>query len=211
MWTAPIDGLTAAFSALTLRADQDVQLAPEVVQVLQGYGLLPAGHDGSLTLTLKIKAWGPSIEYAAHDLLIAAEYARTRTDYENKDEPQLDPVIFSDTGGKPPYPEKAEAYYAMASYRVTSWFTPGVYYSVNKKLGLPNRRDRHTHDLAVFVRYDLNDHWLLKLEGHYINGTSNLDGKLNGLTTSSGQGDDRRLHELTRIWGAFLVKTTAYF
>lgn len=210
LWSTPIEGLSAAFSGLGLRLDQDALLTPDVVAILQENALLPPDHNGLITLTLRIRAWAASVEYAAHDLLLAAEYSRTHTDYESS-EPQLDALIFQADGGKPPYPARAEAYYAMASYRVTSWFTPGAYYSVNKKLDLPPRRDRHTYDLAAFVRYDLNQHWLLKLEGHYMNGTSNLDARLNDLTNEDGQGDERQLHKLTRIWGAFLIKTTAYF
>jgi hypothetical protein len=56
--------------------------------------------------------------------------------------------------------------------------------------------------VAATLRFDINSHWLVKLEVHYMRGTAALSSPLN---------DGRRLVDLTRTWGLFLVKTTAYF
>jgi predicted porin len=137
-------------------------------------------------------------------LLVAAEYSRTHLDYETN-EPGLDPLLFEETMG-PPYPRHDTNYYAMVSYRVTDWFTPGVYYSSTRPYEeLPREQHRYRRDFAAFVRYDLNAHWLLKLEGHYFDGTAGLDPELNDLD------GEEQLDTLKRRWGAFLVKTTGYF
>jgi hypothetical protein len=58
------------------------------------------------------------------------------------------------------------------------------------------------HDFAGTLRFDVNAHWLVKLEGHFMHGTAGLDPTLN---------DNRSLDALTRNWAVFLAKTTAYF
>ena len=96
-----------------------------------------------------------------------------------------------------------ERMYAMAAYRVTSWLQPGVYYSllypnVDDRKG----RDAYARDAAATLRFDINAYWLVKLEAHYMVGTAALNARLNGGTP---------LDELTRVWGLFMIKTTAYF
>ncbi len=96
-----------------------------------------------------------------------------------------------------------ERAYAMASYRVTKWFQPGIYYSIY----FPDTRDRsgrenYQSDGALTLRYDVNSHWLLKLEGHYMVGTAALTPALN---------DNAPLSALDENWGVFLAKTTALF
>jgi hypothetical protein len=134
-----------------------------------------------------------SIEYSAHDLLLSAEYSRFIGEFESRIPVLLTPHIVN------------ERYYVMASYRVNSWFTPGVYYSAY----YPNKddksgRDKYQHDVAATVRYDLLANWILKLEGHFMHGTAALveDRSLN---------DGREAKDLAPTWGVFLIKTTAYF
>jgi hypothetical protein len=147
-----------------------------------------------------------SIEYSAHDLLLASEYSRWW-------------VSLNSTVPSFSVPETvSERFYLMAAYHVTPWFTPGAYYSlmfgnVDDRKGNhapygtppgtpPLERGAYQHDLALSLRYDLNAFWLLKLEGHYMHGTAGLNSALNG---------NQPLSSLTEDWGVFLVKTTAYF
>jgi hypothetical protein len=96
-----------------------------------------------------------------------------------------------------------ERYYAMASYRFLPWFTPGLYYSAYyEDIDHRERRDKHQHDIAATLRFDLNSFWLLKLEAHVMRGTAALDQALNG---------GKELKDLERNWALFLIKTTAYF
>jgi hypothetical protein len=133
-----------------------------------------------------------SLEYAANDLLLATEYGRWWAHVESSV-----PAVVPETE------TINERFYFMASYRIAPWFTPGAYYS----LFFPDTTDRegrdaYQHDVALTLRYDLNPHWILKLEGHYMNGTASLSSALNG---------NRPLDELKKDWGVFLAKTTAYF
>lgn len=205
-WFTPIDGLSALFSWARLRLELDANLAftQEQVEALKAAAVLSPEYSGVLALKLPATVWTASLEYTAHDLLLAAELSRSRLDYETN-EPGLDALLFMATMG-PPYPRHDMNYYVMASYRMTDWFTPGAYYSSLRKFeDLPRERHRYREDLAFFVRYDLNAHWLLKLEGHYMNGTAGLIPELNGVE------NEDELIQLTRRWGAFLIKTTGYF
>jgi hypothetical protein len=58
------------------------------------------------------------------------------------------------------------------------------------------------HDVAATLRFDINSHWLVKLEGHFMSGTAELDPSINGNVPTS---------DLQENWAVFLAKTTAYF
>jgi len=151
--------------------------------------------QGDTRIRAKIPAvlWVTSLEYAADALSLAAEYGRWHVSSTSSqpDDPSLNTTVDS------------ERAYVMAALRLNDWFEPGAYYS----LLFPNVRDRHgtgeqQHDVALTLRFDLHTHWLFKLEGHYMLGTADVDRRLNGGTA---------LDDLTRRWGAFFAKTTAYF
>jgi hypothetical protein len=132
-----------------------------------------------------------SIEYNAHDWLLAAEYSRWYTRLST-----TSPAI-------PPSATVSERGYVMVSHRLTPWFHPGTYYALH----FPNVEDRDgpsavQHDVAGTLRFDVNNHWLIKLEGHFMSGTAGLSAALN---------DGKPTNTLERNWGVFLFKTTAYF
>jgi hypothetical protein len=52
------------------------------------------------------------------------------------------------------------------------------------------------------LRFDITENWLVKLEGHYMIGTGDLNPALN---------DGKSPAVLTKEWGMVLLKTTAYF
>ena len=80
-----------------------------------------------------------------------------------------------------------EAYYVLANYRFTAWFELGTSYAVDymnkddrdgdsyKERGQPRAR-AWLKDLAVSARFDLNEYWLIKLEGHWLNGLNGVSG-----------------------------------
>jgi hypothetical protein len=65
-----------------------------------------------------------------------------------------------------------------------------------------DRRSKHLHDTALTLRFDINEHWLVKLEGHYMHGTASLSAALN---------EGRPPSQLEPNWFLFIAKTTAYF
>jgi len=178
MWETPFEGLRMGGSVQTLRLDTRLASKKTMKTV-----------DAQIPATLSVG----SIEYSAHDLLLAVEYSRWFVKADSSDA-----MIY------PPSPlVTSERAYAMMGYRATKWLQPGAYYS----LLFPNvdqrdGRENVQHDVATTLRFDINSNWLLKLEGHYMIGTAGLSPGLNGNTPPS---------KLDRTWSVFLVKTTAYF
>jgi hypothetical protein len=181
MWETPIDGLRAGGSLQALKLDMTLNLPPG--------GPLP---PGPVSLRIPAVLWVGSLEYAVHDLLLAAEYSRWAV--------RLDSELHFPGVGVRTVSERA---YAMASYRLTDWFHPGVYYALQYP-NVENRsgRDKSLHDVAATLRFDINHHWLVKLEGHFMSGTAGLNTALN---------DNKPLTQLEQNWGVFLLKTTAHF
>jgi hypothetical protein len=62
-------------------------------------------------------------------------------------------------------------WYAMASYKLTSKLTAGVYDSQNADHQAPISADRHYNEWVVSGRYDFTQFLYAKAEEHFINGT----------------------------------------
>jgi hypothetical protein len=141
-----------------------------------------------LTATQNLFTGVGSAEYSGHDLLLAAEYGRSRG------ETHYDPLLVPDAT------VTSEGGYASAAYRVKRWLQPAAFYS----LFYPNRKQREgrenvQHDLAGTLRFDINSFWIVKLEGHYMHGTASL----------AGTAEARAV--MPANWGLFVLKTTVYF
>jgi hypothetical protein len=191
MWLTPLDGLRTGASVQALRIDIDYRIDPLLLQALQAGGQVPEDFNGRFEYRLPYLLWVASIEYAAHDVLLAAEYSRWRVDY------RLKPEVLPDDH------QTSTNWYVMGSYRAAKWFSPGMYYSLSQSGAKgENTREKYQQDFAVTARYDITDNWLVKLEGHYMRGTLALDSALNG---------DQEKTELERNWAVFMVKTTAYY
>jgi hypothetical protein len=191
-WQTPLDGLRIGGTVQSLRLDWDAILTPEQLAMYQASGALPPEATNELGVRFPLTLSIASIEYSAHDVLVAAEYSQWAGDVYT----ELAPTVPFDS-------TVSERFYVMASFRAASWFSPGMYYSYIA----PRMADRsgaagEQHDVAVTARYDINDHWLVKLEGHYMHGTADLNPALNDGTPAA---------ELVPDWGLFLIKTTAYF
>lgn len=192
MYRPPLAGLQLGGSLQALRLDLDYAPPEQSLASLRTAGQLPSDFAGLVSVRIPAVLAVGSIEYAPGDLLLAAEYSRWRTHIESSL-----PVLFPDSV------KWSERFYVMASYRLNSWLVPGAYYAAM----FPNVDDRsgrqnHEHDFAATLRFDINAHWLLKAEGHFMRGTAGLSQALN---------DGARLDTLTRDWWVFLAKTTAYF
>ncbi len=192
MWLAPVAGLQLGGSVQALRLDYAYAPDATTLKVLQDQGKVASDFTGPVDGRISALLWVGSLEYTAGDLSLASEYSRWYIDSDSS----YHAIV-------PPTTETNERAYVMASYHVRPWFTPGAYYAVT----FPDTRQRHgraayQHDIAVSVRYDIGPHWLVKLEGHYMLGTANLDSALN---------DNTPRDRLPKNWGLFAIKTTAYF
>jgi hypothetical protein len=137
--------------------------------------------------------WVASAEYGVGELILTAEYSRWHTD-QRSNLPAL----------SPPLNFINERAYAMATYRLTPWLQPGAYYSLfYPDTDVRDGAANFQRDLAVTLRFDINSYWLVKLEGHYMSGTAGL---LNPLSINPPDITTADPH-----WGAFFLKTTAYF
>lgn len=188
MWETPVEGLRLGGSFQMLRLDL-FALSP-----------LAMPPNNALEYRLSAKLWLVSAEYAGHDLLVAAEYGRNHVTpwLSNIDLFPLAP------GMEAPHYTVSEKGYLMASYRVKAWLQPGAYYSVS----FPDVETRTTNrskfqlDGALTLRFDVNQYWLFRIEGHYMHGTA-------GVQTALNPGPPPT--ELSKDWFVFLAKTTAYF
>jgi hypothetical protein len=176
LWETPVDGLRLGGTLQALHLDTTGYLPNSTTISLPNQALMGVG----------------SAEYTRGDLVLSAEYSRWHSD-QGSSNPKLQGEIVS----------LSERGYAMATYRVASWLQPGAYYSVffpdvHNRAGRANRQ----FDAAATLRFDINDHWLFKLEGHYMAGTA-------GLTNPLSVGPP--LTSAARYWGVFLARTTVYF
>ncbi len=139
-----------------------------------------------------------SAEYTWDNLVISSEYKLLLTERHL----ESNSVIIS-----PEVKRDSEGYYFSASYRFTDWFELGAYYSVyypdkddkNGEKAAPNPDySAWSEDSALSVRFDINERWIFKLEGHYIDGTGLI------LNADNPDGVDKN-------WFLFAAKTTFYF
>jgi hypothetical protein len=177
MWEAPLEGLRLGGSLQVLRLDLDATL-PTV---------------GKVSVKVPAVLGVASLEYARQDLLLAAEYSRWRVEISDSSNPMV----------YPPGITTSERFYGLAAYRVAPWLQLGAYYAgLYSDVDQRGGRDHMQHDVAGTLRFDVNAHWLVKLEAHYLHGTAGVSRALN---------DNRPLNELPADWALFLAKTTAYF
>ena len=174
LWETPIEGLRLGASAQILKLNVNY-LSPGDVR---NYA------------TIFAALWMASIEYTNGPLLLAAEYSRWHTETEGTS-PTIARVAAS------------ERAHAMMNYRISEWFHPGAYYAVlYGNADVRTGRAAQQHDVALTLRFDINNYWLVKLEGHLMHGTAGLSAALNG---------GAPLATLAETWGVFLLKTTGYF
>lgn len=111
-----------------------------------------------------------SVEYIKGDWVLAAEAGQEEPTYN---------VHFL---GQPPYAylyAESKYYYFSASRRINSRLELGAYYSYSDfqqvGVGTPVQMPLTKQgDYALSVRFDVNEHLLFKLEGHYMDGSGKI-------------------------------------
>jgi hypothetical protein len=190
MWLPPLTGLQLGGSVQALRLDFDFVPSAEQLTQYEEQDILPPDFSGTVSTRIPATLWVASAEYQSGDLLLATEFGQTYYDIESN-------LLLPRTRAK------TQGFHAMASYRMASWFTPGVYYSaLFPDDGNREGHSAYQHDVAVTTRYDLTPNWLLKLESHYMHGTAALSPAINGGASRA---------TLDADWVLLLAKTTAYF
>jgi len=104
-----------------------------------------------------------SAEYTFGNTVLFGEYNKIKIDVEGQ--PTIDETGWS----------------AGASHRFTDWFELGAYYSDYntddddrdgkelEKVGIP-KEERYLRDACLATRFDINEYWTVKLEGHAMDG-----------------------------------------
>lgn len=121
------------------------------------------------------------VEYVADQLTLAAEYRLQYGDING----QVDASAVG--GGTIPFTQlaRSDGGYVQAAYRLDDRWEIGSYYGVY----YGNRNDREgdnlaaigqerwlrwQKDLALTIRCDINEYWVVKVEGHYLDGVAML-------------------------------------
>lgn len=156
-WNTPLDGLLFGVSALNASFENDVTLGP-----VFGPGAGRPGHTEISTDFITL-----STEYTWKNLVVAAEYQQMKT------ENWLKGVARTET--------TSEGYYVSAAYRFSDLFSLGTHYSIY----YPDEDDKNGHmqtfkadawekDLALTLKFDINEYCVFKIEGHRVDGTARV-------------------------------------
>jgi len=207
-WATPAPGLLLGASAV--RGDLDIETRPSAAFAQQLGFLFSTPPLSFLGLTVPSRIdveidnfWSSvfSAKYTLGGLTLAGEYARMQAHATLTGLPAV--LGNNDTD------YATEGWYLQAGYRFCPLFELGSYYSVY----YPDRADKAGHDretqglddftawqkdLAVSLRFDLNEWWLIKAEAHFLDGT--------GLLYQSDNPDG-----LDRKWQLYTVKTSVSF
>ena len=101
------------------------------------------------------------LEYLHGPFMLAAEYRQVQSDQKT-----------------------SESYYGLGSYRVNDWFEVGTSYAISYRDKDDRTGDNYDQlkarawmkDLAVSTRFDITESWIVKLEGHWLNGLYGVSG-----------------------------------
>jgi hypothetical protein len=148
----------------------------EALQLAEGFGVDAdlVGIDIVQDLNDNLGYWF-SAEFVYNDLKIAGEYFTMNSQVVTSS-PEFGTLrdFNNDLGG----------FYGSIDYRFTDWLEVGSYYTeyypdhsdkdgkgYEKVYNLPSSNG-YLKDLALSLRFDVNSHWIVKAEGHKMNGTA---------------------------------------
>jgi hypothetical protein len=192
-WHPPLDGLRIGATFVRASIDFHITAGPSLVAALVMAGLVPADYKGKLLVAQRpVRFLVGSAEYVHGDWLFAAEYSRWLTH-------QLSSPTLPGLG----FDRDSEKLYAMATYQLSPALAAGGYYSIfnndvsDHPVKYTGPYNGFQRDLAATLRFDVNDHWLWKLEAHFMDGAASLPAEFNP--------------QPDRYWGLFLLRTTVTF
>ncbi len=150
-WNTPVDGWALGISAMITDAENHLNVASPL-------------YNGPASQEVTYTTFVFSTEYLWNDLTLAAEYLNFKT--ESNILGHEDEVT-------------SQGYYVSGSYRFSELLSLGLYYSIY----YPNKDDKdgdtYAHkadawekDLALTLRFDINEYIVFKLEGHMVDGTA---------------------------------------
>jgi len=183
------------------------QMNDELYGELQDIGVVGENFLPYLEYTVDyIWFWVGSLEYTYENTIFSAEYTR----YYGIFESNLHPIV-------PHSALNQEAFYFQLSYRLSDFMQVAAYYSLQFDPQDRGGEDPTVYsqdltdnkepfykawmkDASVSLRFDINDYWLVKLEGHFIDGTARVY-----------ESENRDNPYMERYWTLFGAKTTLTF
>ncbi len=173
LWNTPLEGLrigtsyaefVITFNLSEIYIDAATAAGLELLQGLPP-GSIPPGFYPPLSpslasVELKIISNIFSFEYTFGNFMVASEYNRIKMKSRYTTSNTTD----------------SDRYYIMASYRLTDWFEPGFYYSIYyADNDTKDIETSYSKDFSLTTRFDINDSWILKFEGHMMDGLGNVN------------------------------------
>ncbi len=147
LWNTPLEGLSLGTTYTTYKFTQNAVMPPGMAMSLEY-----EGYNYFL-----------SIEFLYEDFTFNAEFQRAPNDTTTTMvglpvEPTTDTI-------------ESEGYYGQAGYRFTNWFELGAGYSAKfSNIEIRDEPARYLKDIYFSLRFDVNDNWIIKLEGHSLDG-----------------------------------------
>ncbi len=145
-WNTPLQGFMAGASHIDANSD--------------GRGIDPFGQPFN-EHTKQYATDQFYVHYLRGGLIVDGEYRRTQLD-------QITLYSFAPIETK----LDSRSFYGSVSYRISKWIEVGTYYSRFYVNWGSNHSDpgNHIFDKVASLRLDLNNHWDVKIEGHFMNG-----------------------------------------
>ncbi|WP_300668557.1 hypothetical protein [Desulfoluna sp.] len=206
VWETPLEGFRIGASGWQMSFDGDITRNPVKA--------LSEENPVSCLIDVTQTGWTTSLEYAIGDLVLSTEYNRINYELSAPKFLPMNQNFESDFD--------SEGYYGMGTYRFCDWFELGTYYSeyyadrTNKDGDDGRYPDGQEHrgylkDLALSLRFDITENWILKVEGHKMKGGAimlNSDGNTKNYGTSLAPniGPD-----YTKNWELYTAKVSYSF
>jgi hypothetical protein len=172
-WTTPVKGLMLG----TSWADLTMHRA----------GSWVIGPFAGTQYTIDTTANRPWVGYG--------DYNRGKWEFsgEYRSNGNLEVIRFINIGTFPPmsYVQSTETWFATAAYRITPKLQVGVYHSnlhVDSPKTPTNTASNHIYDEVGTARYDVNSHWEVKVEGHFMDGYGDIYSAQGFYSRSNTQG-----------------------
>jgi hypothetical protein len=125
------------------------------------FGVVPVASYSDNTTQIGVL----SAEYTWHDLILATEVERTLSNLVNR-------LNFINRTVS-----KEDGYYVMAGYRFCRYFATAASFACTHTDSTGSATSAellYQKDAALSARFDIDPHWLVKLEGHYMVGDQGL-------------------------------------
>ncbi len=227
-WYSPIENLKIGGSMWDINFSADVNFPTSIpvdITIPNVGEVTVTTIQGVNNFELSGQGLTAYMEFTWEDLIIALEHTRTNYEIQTTESSLLTPfttipqlvaygISFYDMMGLVPE-FYSEGYYGSITYRFTDWFESGVYYSeyypkaydrsgTKRKLsGEPYHSPSHKawlKDACLALRFDVNESWVIKLEGHLMDGAAIMLGS-----------DNPEWYTEDNNWHLFAAKVTFNF